>query len=453
MYQHVCIYSQTATISLSWSRSSLPPPSRLVKSTIRCVALTKQGERFLNTIAAKDTDSSLADRLIGKFVAASSKSVALNALSYLLSSQDGNSRFSSLALPLYYRITEASWFNWNPKLMADLIALLDKRGRHKECETLMIEATSKLSSRERELAMFYCNLMDSLSKQKSERGFDDCYDRLYRIVCDSCSVYVKRQGYKSMIGGLCERGEPKGAQNLIEEMRMKGIKPSLFEFRSVLYAYGRLGLFADMQRSIDEIENEGFKIDTVCSNMVLSSYGAHDELPRMVSWLQKMRTSGIQMSTRTYNTTLNSCPTLTRMLQGSNDFPVSITELVEILSESEVLLVKELACSSVLEEAMEWDSMEAKLDLHGMHLGSAYLIMLQWMEEMRRRLGGGEFVVPAGITVVCGSGKHSSARGESPIKIMVKKMMIQTKSPMRIDRKNIGCFVAKGKAVKDWLFQ
>jgi DNA-nicking Smr family endonuclease len=115
------------------------------------------------------------------------------------------------------------------------------------------------------------------------------------------------------------------------------------------------------------------------------------------------------------------------------------------------MLVKELIESSVLKEATKWDTSEGKLDLHGMHLGSAYVIMLQWMEETRNRLSDGEHVIPAEITVVCGSGNHSTVRGESPVKSMITQIMAQTRSPMRIDRKNIGCFVAKGNVVKKWL--
>ncbi|KAJ0077185.1 hypothetical protein Patl1_35865 [Pistacia atlantica] len=139
------------------------------------------------------------------------------------------------------------------------------------------------------------------------------------------------------------------------------------------------------------------------------------------------------------------------MLQDLNDFPVSITELTGSLNGDEVLLVEELVESCVLNEAMEWNSMEVKLDLHGMHLGSAYLITLQWMEEMRFRFSDGNYAIPAEVTVVCGLGKHSSVRGESPVKAMVKKMVIRTNCPLRIDRNNIGCFVGKGHVVKNWL--
>lgn len=357
----------------------------------------------------------------------------------------------TLLSQLYSRITEASWFTWNPKLIADLIAFLYKQGQLKEAEALVSETLIKVGSRERDLVSFYCNLIDSHSKHNSNQGVFNVISSLSQIVSESSSVYVKARAYESMISSLCAVGRPLEAENLIDEMKAKGLQPSVFEFRSVVYGCGRAGLFEDMQRILLQMENEGFELDTVVSNMVLSSYGTYKKQTEMVAWLQRMRNSGIPFSIRTYNSVLNSCPMIMSILQDLKTFPLTIDELMEILRGDEALLVKELYGSKVLEEAMEWDSSEGKLDLHGMHLGTAYLIMLQWREELKDRLNAAEYAMPVEITVVCGSGKHSVVRGESPVKRMVREMMTRTKSPLRIDRKNVGCFVAKAKVVKNWL--
>ncbi|KAJ0011285.1 hypothetical protein Pint_34215 [Pistacia integerrima] len=401
-------------------------------------SLSKQGQRFLRSLVVT-RDSKTANRLISKFVASSPQFIALNALSHLLSPHSTHPHhLSSLALPLYLRITEESWFKWNPKLVAELMAMLDKQGKHEETEALMSETVGKLEFRERELVVFYGNLIDSYCKNDLKGEFHE--------ICG-----LKRHGYKSMVSGLCEMGQPHEAENRVEEMRVEGLKPTGFEFRCLVYGYGRLGLFEEMERCVKKMESEGLEVDTVCSNMVLSSYGACNELSRMVLWLQKMKDLGIPFSIRTYNSVLNSCSTIMSTLQDLNDFPVSITELTGSLNGDEVLLVEELVESCVLNEAMEWNSMEVKLDLHGMHVGSAYLIMLQWMEEVRFRFSDGNYAIPAEVTVVCGLGKHSSVRGESPVKAMVKEMVIRTNCPLRIDRNNIGCFVGKGHVVKNWL--
>ncbi|XP_037495802.1 pentatricopeptide repeat-containing protein At2g17033 [Jatropha curcas] len=422
-----------------------------------CAALSKQGQRFLSSLATATAarDNSATNSLIKKFVAASPKSIALDALSHLLSPNSSYSHLSSLAFPLYLKIQEAHWFDWNPKLVAEVVALLDKQGQYNESGTLISDSISKLKLRERDLALFYCNLVESHSKQNCVQGFEDSFARLNQLVFSSNSVYIKKQAYKSMISGLCEMGRPKEAQDLIEEMRGKGVKPSVYEFRCVLHAYGKLGLFQEMQMILDQMESGGFKVDTVCSNMVLSSYGVYNALPEIVSWLKKMKDLGIPFSSRTCNSVLNSCPTMMSTVQNSNanTYPISIQELMKILRGDEAMVVNELiiGSSSVLEEAMQWDALESKLDLHGMHLCSAYLIMLLWFEEMKNRFNGGNYVIPAEITVVCGSGNHSIVRGESPVKRMIKSIMVQTRSPMRVDRKNLGCFIAKGKVVKEWL--
>ena len=73
-----------------------------------------------------------------------------------------------------------------------------------------------------------------------------------------------------------------------------------------------------------------------------------------------------------------------KMVVELNDLPLSIEELDASLEGGEAMVVRELLESCViLEEVMVWDSLEAKLDLHEFHLGSSYLIMLLWLEEMQ----------------------------------------------------------------------
>ncbi|XWS67695.1 hypothetical protein CRYUN_Cryun04dG0027900 [Craigia yunnanensis] len=454
-------------IGLGSSTVTIPPPwnhqlhrLRSTPARIKCesggVPLTKQGHRFLSSLAAAAgvSDPTTANRLIKKFVASSPKSIALNALSHLLSPRNSHPHLSAVAFPLYTKISETLWYNWNPKLVADLIALLDKQGRYDESQALISQAVSKLKFRERNLVQFYCNLIESCSKHNSKQGFNHAYGYLSELVCNSSSVYVKRQGYKSMVSSLSEMGQPNEAENVVEEMRKNGLKPSLFEFRFILFGYGKLGLFEDMERMVCEMEIEGFEVDTICSNMVLSSYGAFNALPKMVPWLQKMKTLQIPFSVRTYNSVLNSCPVIVSLVHELKSLPLSLGELVKVLNEDEALLVKELVeSSSVFDKVMEWNGLEAKLDLHGMHLGSAYLVMLQWIEEMKGRFKVEECVIPAQISIVCGSGKHSIVRGESPVKTLIRQMMVQMISPMKINRKNDGCFIAKGQVVRNWLCQ
>ncbi|OVA15989.1 Smr protein/MutS2 C-terminal [Macleaya cordata] len=441
------------TVALTWNHQ-LPTSSFPVTATV--CSLSKKGHRLLSSLDAATGDTTTSHRLIQKFVASSSKSVALNALSHLLSSDIHH--YSSLALPMYERITEAPWFNWNPKLVSTVIASLENQGRFNAAETLILESSQRLASRERDLALFNCHLIDSYSKYGSKRGVFDSYARLKKLLSgfssSQCSS-LNRQAFESMINGLCMLDLPCDAEEMMEQMRAEGFNPSDFEFRSVVLGYGRLGLFSEMRRVLYRMESSGYNLDTISSNIVLSSYGAHGELSQMVSWIQKMKDSNVPFSIRTYNSVLNSCPTIMSLLQEPKFIPLSIEELIEKLQRDEALLVKELIIggSSVLVENLKWGSSEARLDLHGMHLGTAYVLMLQWMEELKTRFEAGNTVIPAEIKVVCGLGKHSNVMGKSPVKALVSEMMVRLRSPMRIGRKNdIGCFVGRGKAVRDWLF-
>ncbi|GFP89088.1 pentatricopeptide repeat-containing protein at2g17033 [Phtheirospermum japonicum] len=413
--------------------------------------LTKQGHRFLSAVSATG-EPSAAIGLLRKFVAASSKHVTLTTLTHLLSPSTSDPRLSFLAFPLFSMIQQESWFQWNAKLLADLIALLHKQEMFDEAEILFTETVLKLGFKERDLGMFYCNLVDSHAKHKSGRGVFDSCTQLRQLILLSSSVYVKQRGYESMVAGFCEIGLPDEAENLIEEMRENGLKPSVYELKSIVYGYGQKGFFEDMKRIVVQMENEGFELDTVCCNMVLSSFGAHNELLDMLIWLRKMRKLGIPFSVRTYNSVLNSCPTIISLLEDTKILPLSIDELADNLKTGdEANLVMELLKSNVLDQVMEWKTSELKLDLHGMHLSTAYLILLQWFEELKQRFDTGSETTPTEVLVVCGCGKHSSRRGESPVKSLAKEMVMRMRCPLRIDRKNIGCFIGKGKVFREWL--
>lgn len=260
-----------------------------------------------------------------------------------------------------------------------------------------------------------------------------------------------KRPFESMVRALSLMGLPGDAEKVLDEMLRSGFKPSGFEYRMVIQGYGRLGLFEEMRRVVGKMESSGLGVDTVSANVVLSCYGDNGRMSEMVGWIGKMRALGIGFSIRTFNSVLNSCPTVMLMVKDLGTLPLGLDDLLKKLNNDEVLLVQELLCSSVLAESLKWSDSEGELDLHGFHLASAYVIFLQWMEMLRSRFRMKEVVVPLELSVVCGSGKHSIVRGESPIKKLVSELIFRLKCPMRIDRRNVGKFVAKGKVVMDWL--
>lgn len=357
-------------------------------------------------------------------------------------------------MQFYKEISETTWFNWNAKLVADVIASLYKHQRFDEAQNLVSRVETKLGSKERDLCNFYCSLMDSHSKQQSKQGILDSYERINQLPSHSSSIYIKKRSYESIIGSLSVIDLPRESETFMVEMKNKGFKPSVFEYQSLSYAYGRVGLFDDMKRVICLMEEDGFALDVVSANMVLSSLGSHYQLVEMVSWLRRMKNSKIVFSVRTYNSVLNHCPTIMSILQQPNGIkPTTIDTLLQNLNDDESTLVHELLDPLVLAESVELTSSELKLDLHGMHLGSAYLILLQWFDDLRMRCAIKNHTIPNNVVVVCGVGKHSVVRGGSPVKGLVKEMMMQMKSPLKINRKNVGCFIAHGKVFMNWLCQ
>lgn len=330
-----------------------------------------------------------------------------------------------------------------------MAAVLLNQGRAGEAESLISESVSRLNS-DLEISLFYCDLIEAFSERGLKDFALDFCSRLHEI------PHSGRKPYESMIKALCLMRLPVDAEEKLREMTFLGFRPSPFEFRLVMQSYGKLGSFSQMSRILGIMEDNGLAVDTVCTNVVLSCYGDHGELAKMVSWIRKMKKLGIGFSVRTFNVVLNSCPTIISMVQDVKHIPLSIAALVKKVEDSpspdEALLVRELVGSSLLVDILEWSPDEGKLDLHGFHVASAYVILLQWMEELRIRFSMDE-VVPLEILVVCGSGKHSDKIGESPVKMLVSEMMFQLNSSMRIDRKNAGRFVARGRAVRDWLCQ
>ncbi|GLT57766.1 hypothetical protein SLA2020_307150 [Shorea laevis] len=71
------------------------------------------------------------------------------------------------------------------------------------------------------------------------------------------SLFTSNVDVMNQWSEVCEMGRPREAENVFDEMRVRGLKASQFEFRSILYAYGILGLFKDMHRIVHQMENEG----------------------------------------------------------------------------------------------------------------------------------------------------------------------------------------------------
>ncbi|ONK72785.1 uncharacterized protein A4U43_C04F23210 [Asparagus officinalis] len=164
--------------------------------------------------------------------------------------------------------------------------------------------------------------------------------------------------YCDLVVAVSEKG--------LDEMGQLGFQLSVFEYRVMIQGYGWLGSFKEMRRVIGRMEDAEIGIDTIRNKRVL----------------------GIGYSVRTCNSVLISYPSVVSMVKDLGTLPLSLNDLLEILKDEEALLVKELAGTSVLLEKLTWSDSEGKLDLHGFHLTSTYIILLQWMEEFRCKVKG-----------------------------------------------------------------
>ncbi|XP_031495956.1 pentatricopeptide repeat-containing protein At2g17033 [Nymphaea colorata] len=456
-----------ATAPLLFGRPALttlrPPPCTSAPSSISAwskredgavtgfplCALSKSGGRLLSTLERTRGDPVATARLVRRLVSSSSRPLLLSTLDHILVS-DSHWEF---ALPLYVRLLETPWYRWNPKTVARLAALLEKHGLSTESRSLISDGAVRLKGMKGSSgsAEFYCDLVEFYSKNGLQQ---QVFDLISEMASQSSSM---SRCYSVIVNALARLDLPDQAEEKLEEMEASGFGPSAFDFRSVVLAYGRAGRFSEMQCVVDRMQKKlGFSaLDTVCSNMILTSLGDHGKHATMIEWIKKMRHLGIGFSIRTYNSVSNSCPRLSSILKAE-PIPLSVNGLFRRLRssedcEDEMLLIGEIVSAiGLLPETVGWSSSEWRLDLHGFHICAAYLNLLQWLEEMRLRIDDGGARPPYEVSIVCGSGKHSTVRGESPVRSLVSGMMFRTRSPLKIDRLNGGRFIAKGKAVKEW---
>ncbi|KAJ3693943.1 hypothetical protein LUZ60_009423 [Juncus effusus] len=422
------------------------PAARRRPAAIRASGGVKSARRLLGSLNGA-ADGAAAEAIVRKYVAGSSKSASLGALSYLLSVS------SPFAVPVYSRISKTNWFKWNPKTAASIATFLELQNESFQAETLISDSISRLDKSPKDLSLFYCNLIESLSRYGLTQKANEVYMKLQSMPLSG------RKPFELMIKSLCLMGNPIEAESKLKEMILLGYHPSRFEFVLIAQSYGKLDSFLEMERVIGLMEEFGVKIDTICANVILSCYGDLGDLEQMVSWLKKMTNLGVPFCLRTFNTCLISCQTLVEMINDDDSLPLSMKYLIEKLETDnsssciEAMVLKELVKdSSVLDETLNWSETEVKLDLHGSRAVSAYIILLQWIDEMKSQLSVNGAIIPNEISVVCGIGKHS-VEGKSRLRVLISRVLSLMNSPMRLDRKNPGRFIGRGMSVKKWLFE
>lgn len=416
-----------------------------LKLNVKCSGgARKPAERMVSALRKARGDH-IALKSIARKASASSKAVQLTCLQQLLRHHDWD-----LALPIYKTITQAHWYEWNAKLHANLIVLLEKYEQWDEAQS-SLELTKNLSPAGK--VRFYCALIEFYSKFGLKDQVLSAYDILKELPHKSVHVI----GYKSLINALAVMNFPHEAEEILKQMKGSGCKPSADEFKCILYSYGRCGHFQEMERTLELLEGCGYLVDTATMNMVLKSYGSSQDYGSIMTWLKRMQAERINLSTRTYNAVANSCPTLVSFALLHKAIPLSTRSLLNVMANrenisEELLLVEELLSLGLLPEITDWSSKQWALDFHGLVPSAAYVIILVWLDELKSKIEH-ETKLPSEIFLVCGLGNHSPTRGHSSVKTMISEMMFKMKSPFKLDRLNKGRFIARGNTVKAWLSQ
>jgi pentatricopeptide repeat protein len=351
-----------------------------------------------------------------------------------------------LLLQFYEAVTMARWFKWSSIHAAAVAALLEVNGSAGESRSLIADSISQHLQSADEVALFYCDLMAAFSSRGLKDRAVDFYTELRSM------PLTGRKTYTAMIKSLCLMGIATEAEEALREMVSLGYQPEAFQFGLVAKCYGKSGSLVEMERVITSMSDAGIRLGTGAANIVLSCYSSCRDHSKMLAWLKKMKKLRIAPTTKAYNFVLNACPTLASVVQELNPLlPLSTTGLVKKLKSastvaSEAELVHELlASSSVLDKAMEWSEKEVKLNLHGFSTIAAYVLMLQWVDVIKRR------TLPLEVSVVCGIGKHSDVRGEPKVRELAQEVLSRMGSPLRISTRNKGRLVAKRDRVTQWL--
>lgn len=324
--------------------------------------------------------------------------------------------------------------------------MLEVSGSTGESRSLISDSISQHLRSTDEVALFYCDLMAAFSSRGLKDRAMDFYKELRSM------PLTGRKTYMAMIKSLCLMGLTTEAEEALKEMVCLGYQPEAFQFGLVAKCYGKSGSIVEMERVISSMSDAGIRLGTGAANIVLSCYSSCRDHSKMLAWLKKMRKMRIAPTTKAYNFVLNSCPTLTSMVQELGpSLPLSTRGLVKKLKSvspqtTEAELVHELLASSpVLDKAMEWSETEVKLNLHGFSMVAAYVLMLQWVDTIKDR------TLPLEVSLVCGIGKHSDVRGEPKVRELAQEVLSRMESPLRLSTRNKGRLVAKRDRVKQWL--
>eukprot|EP00240_Pyramimonas_obovata_P002685 CAMPEP_0118925522 /NCGR_PEP_ID=MMETSP1169-20130426/3398_1 /TAXON_ID=36882 /ORGANISM="Pyramimonas obovata, Strain CCMP722" /LENGTH=798 /DNA_ID=CAMNT_0006866847 /DNA_START=254 /DNA_END=2650 /DNA_ORIENTATION=- len=211
--------------------------------------------------------------------------------------------------------------------------------------------------------------------------------------------------------------------------------------------------------------DQGTRGREILCNLLLCVYDRGRLCPEAHALYAHMEAQGYAPALVTYNALLGICEferKWERALQILEDMKASGCEPDGITYNAIISTFEE--CGQ-WERATDWlevaqakglfkcvDPKGAELDLHHVRSAGTAQTILRWhLRTLRTRGLVDRKRLPAELKVITGWGKHSAVTGHSPVKERVVQLLATIKSPFRIPEGNLGCLVASGESVQQWL--
>ncbi|KAJ4829024.1 hypothetical protein Tsubulata_012916, partial [Turnera subulata] len=134
--------------------------------------------------------------------------------------------------------------------------------------------------------------------------FLEAFECLVRI--NNAKVKLDWSDYNSLIDGLCKKGCLGEAMDVVDVMRERnGMVPSLHSYKSLFYGLCKGGRPVEAESIFEEIEAQGFSVDTVMYTALMNAYGKDKKMKMAMRVYFRMLKLGCEADVYAYNTLIH----------------------------------------------------------------------------------------------------------------------------------------------------
>ncbi|XP_024536888.1 pentatricopeptide repeat-containing protein At2g17033-like [Selaginella moellendorffii] len=335
----------------------------------------------------------------------------------------------------------------NVRIHGHIAALMAKARETVEADAFVAGFDDELGESER--VKFRCALLEFYARyglwERAHREFGEL---------EGLGRAAAAAGRRALFQAQAKFGDPFKAEETLNSIKASGERVSSRSYKSLLVSFGRAAIYGKVDEVLEAMLKAGHKLDAATFNTMLAAYGTHRKYREMLEVMEMMEEARIGLTVLSWNAVSNACPVLAQ-LTGDAQEPESLLGAADLLSrldgsDEELELVRKLVTMNLPLGSVDWSAEVWKLDMHSLTPGAAYLTLLCWLDEAKRKFGSGARV-PREIEVVTGWGKHSKVEGSSEVKNAVLRCLRSAKSPLKIDRENKGRMLGRGHKLKEWL--